>query len=84
MAANRCDAILERALEQTGIARATITEVEYGAPNGMEVELGGTLAAVVQFHLDDGSEVEHEVWCIGILGTVKPWCTNDPRPDPFT
>ena len=84
MSDQRCEAVLARAFEESGIGRHRVAAVEYGFPNGKRVELGGVLAAVVRFHLEDGTMRDQEVWCIGITGSVKPWCTDDPRPDPFT
>lgn len=72
----RCAAIVARAIDETGLDRSSITETDitwrddHVARSGMS----GTLS--VRFQLGDGSILDHDVFCGGIMGAFDPACGN--------
>lgn len=74
----QCDGIVIQAIARSGVDPAAVVDIELRRPNGQRVEIGGRLVATARLHLADGRSVDQEVWCIGVGGQHRPWCTEDP------
>jgi hypothetical protein len=79
----RCAAIVERAKERAGLAGVTIEALDILPPERDTVSLGGTMVAIVRFHLADGTSRSHEFWCSAVGTPNDRACSDDPRLEIF-
>ena len=80
----RCNAIVDQGVRIAGLPADAVTRVELGAPDGRTASLGGQLVAVARITLADGQMVDAEVWCVGVGGEYRPWCSDDPAIELWT
>jgi hypothetical protein len=81
--ARRCAAIVDRAMDDAGIDKASVAAIEMLAPtppplpDGV-VRLGGPMVALIRFSFADSPSVTQQVWCKTGIGDDLA-CNDDPQ-----
>jgi hypothetical protein len=74
----RCQAVVAIALQAAHLDADEVVATEIGRPYDPPMSFG-ELVAVVRFHDAQGRSTEREVWCTGVGGEFRAWCSNDPE-----
>jgi hypothetical protein len=76
--ARHCLAVVTRAIEEAGIDRSTVGEIDITWFDDGAARLGGNGRTTVELHTSGGI-VEHEIFCGGISGAFDPSCGDDAK-----